>query len=168
MTTATQLTLVLCIGTLVVVVVLGLMLVRSSREQARCTQAALAEAHAEAAELRARIDALTVAAAAPRVEEYVITDLGSETEETPVPVAQRIDGRLFLDIVARESVVKAAAFGHGVRTVLAPASRNRIRFEMRREIKRLRKERRTIVRSLRREAALRQRMARGLRTEESA
>ncbi|WP_235735113.1 hypothetical protein [Nocardioides alcanivorans] len=166
MTTATSLTLVLCISTLVVLGVVAALLVRSSREQARRTQAALEQARVDAAELRARLDALTVAAAAPKVEEFVITDLGSAPE--PTPVAQRIEGRLFLDIVARESVVKAAAFGHGIRWALTPENRNRISFEMKREVKRRRKERRSIVRNLKREAALRQRMARDLHSEESA
>jgi signal transduction histidine kinase len=166
MTTATLLTLVLCISTLVVLGVVVIFLLRSSRAQARRTEAALEQARTEAAELRARLDALTVAAAAPMVEEFVITDLGSEPE--PAPVAQRIDGRLFLDIVARESVVKAAAFGHGVRQTFTPENRNRISFAMKREVKRRRKERRGIVRDLKREAALRQRMARDLHTGESA
>lgn len=169
MTTATVLTLVLCLSTLVAVAIVGTLLVRNARAQGRRTEEALAQARAEAAELRARVDAMSAARAAPAVEEYVITDLGTTTgAEEPQPVAQRIDGRLFLDIVARESVVRAASLGHGVKTVLAPVNRNRIRFEMKREIKRRRKERRAIVRNLRREAALRQRAARGLRAEESA
>ena len=168
MTTATVLTLVLCLSTLVVVVIVATLVVRSTRAQARLTEEAWAQARAEVAELRARVDAMSAARAAPTVDEYVITDLGTETSDEPRPVAQRIEGRLFLDIVARESVVRAASLGHGVKTVLAPANRNRIRFEMKREVKRRRKERRAIVRNLQREAALRQRAARGLRTEESA
>ena len=61
--------------------------------------------------------------------EFVITRLGVEAESDPVPT------------VLRESVLKAAALAHGVRRGLAPANRNRIWFEMRREVKRARKER---------------------------
>ena len=159
MTTATLLAVVLCASTVVAVAIVGALVVRSMKAQARRTEEALEVSRAEAAELRARVDALTVAASVPATEDYVITDLGEQDQQEPQPVAERIDGKLFLDIVARESVVKAAAFGHGVKTVLSPVNRNRIRFEMKREVKRRRKERRTIVKNLRREAALRQRMA---------
>lgn len=159
MTTATLLVLVLCASTVVAVAIVSILAVRSTKAQARHAEEALESYRAEAAELRARVDALTVAATVPSAEEYVITDLGEPHQPEQQPVAERIDGKLFIDIVARESVVKAAAFGHGLKTVLSPVNRNRIRFEMKREVKRRRKERRTIVRSLRREAALRQRMA---------
>jgi hypothetical protein len=43
--------------------------------------------------------------------------------------------------VLRESVVKAASWAYAVRRGLSPANRNRIRFEMRRELKRVRKDR---------------------------
>ncbi|WP_110205644.1 hypothetical protein [Nocardioides daejeonensis] len=169
MTTAIVVTAAFCAVTLLAVVIAGALLVRTARAQARRTELALAEARAEAEALRARVDALALTAAPTVVEEYVITGLGTEVDETAArPVAERIDGRLFVDIVARESVVKAAAFGHGLRQALSPESRNRIRFEMKREMKRLRKERRTIVRSLKREAAIRQRAARDLRMEETA
>jgi hypothetical protein len=45
-------------------------------------------------------------------------------------------------VAVTESVVKVAALAHGVRRALSPQSRNRIRFEMRREVKRSRRERR--------------------------
>ena len=37
-------------------------------------------------------------------------------------------------MVLRETVVKAASLAHGVRRGLAPATRNRIRFEMKQEV----------------------------------
>lgn len=61
---------------------------------------------------------------------------------TGVPVARPIDGRLFVDIVARESVVKAASWTHGLRRALSPENRNRIRFEVRQETRRAARERR--------------------------
>lgn len=78
---------------------------------------------------------------------YVITEMeaGQERVATPVP-PERIEGRLFVDIVARESAVKAASYVHGLRRALAPETRNRIRFEMRRQRRQARKDRRVEMR----------------------
>lgn len=141
----------------------AVVLVRRERER---TQVELARTRAEAAELKARVEALAPRAAAPaEPEEYVITSLGdqhevaargSSTRGSAEP-AERIDGRLFVDIVARETVVKAAALGHGVRRALAPEVRNRIRFEMKREVKRSRKARKDEYRRVRDEIRARER-----------
>lgn len=132
---------------LVVVLVLGR--TRTTRE--------LREARAEAASLRAQVEEierrLAQAASRPRVEPgYVITHLG---EEEPGPddagasgSVERIDGALFADLVLRETVVKTASLAHGLRRALAPETLNRIRFEMRREVKRARKQRRRELRDL--------------------
>ena len=80
----------------------------------------------------------------------MITRVGESGAEPAEPlVPERIDGRLFADIVLRESLVKAASLGHGVRRALAAETRNRIRFEMRREVKRSRKQRRAELKELR-------------------
>ena len=89
-------------------------------------------------------------------DEFVITRLGVEPESDPVPT---VEPRLFADLVLRESVVKAAALAYGVRRGLAPANRNRIWFEMRREVKRARKERKAEEREAIREWRARQRAA---------
>ena len=89
-------------------------------------------------------------------EEFVITRLGVEPESEPVPT---VEPRLFADLVLRESVVRAAALAYGVRRGLAPANRNRIWFEMRREVKRARKERKAEEREAIREWRARQRAA---------
>ena len=73
----------------------------------------------------------------PVVEDYVITRLGQEADE-PAPA---MEPKLFADVVLRESVVKAASWAYAVRRGLSPENRNRIRFEMRREVKRARKSR---------------------------
>jgi hypothetical protein len=88
--------------------------------------------------------------------EFVITDLGREEPPTE-PV--RLDGPSFADIVLKETVVKAASFAHGVRRGLAPATRNRIRFEMKQEVRRSRKQRRTDLKAARRDLHARQRAA---------
>ena len=126
---------------------------RTSRE--------VAESRAETAALRAQLDDLERRLARtepwPVAEtEFVITNLGgSEPAEPPA----RIGGALFADLVLRETVVKAASLAHGVRRALDPETRNRIRFEMRREIRRARKQRRADTRQARREWEARQRGA---------
>ena len=85
--------------------------------------------------------------------EFVITRLGEE----PAQPAPALEARLFADIVLRESVVKAASWAHGVRQGLSPANRNRIWFEMRREVKRARKERKAEEREAIREWRARRR-----------
>ena len=91
-----------------------------------------------------------------RDDEYVITRLGAEPEAEPAPT---LEPRLFADIVLRESVVKAASFAYGVRRGLSPANRNRIWFEVRREVKRARKQRKAEEREAVREWRARQRAA---------
>lgn len=89
---------------------------------------------------------------------YVITAMDEEQQAEPhqaTTVPARIDGKLFADIVARESVIKAAGLAHGLRCALSAENRNRIRFEMKREVKRSRKQRRADLK-----AALRQFQAR--------
>jgi hypothetical protein len=54
-------------------------------------------------------------------------------------------------------VVKAASWTHGVRRALAPETRNRIRFEVRRETKRAGRERRAEMKQALREFRARER-----------
>ena len=93
---------------------------------------------------------------------YVITGLDDHTdrdEPGQVPVAVPIDGRLFADIVVRETVVKAASWTAGLRRALAPESRNRIRFHVRQETKRAGRERRAETKRALREFRARERAA---------
>jgi hypothetical protein len=95
------------------------------------------------------------AARAVAEPEYVITRVG-EPEPEPAPT---VAAPVFADIVLRETVVQTASLFHGLRRALAPETRNRIRFHMRQEVKRSRKQRRTELREVRREWAARQRAA---------
>jgi hypothetical protein len=88
--------------------------------------------------------------------EFVITDLG---QEQPPPEPVRLDGPAFADLVVKEAVVKAASLAHGVRRGLAPATRNRIRFEMKQEVRRARKQRRADLKAAQRDLRARQRAA---------
>lgn len=146
-----------------VVVALLLTLVLVLLRGARRTRAELAETRAAQAELLARVEALGASspAAHPGIEvaEYVITEVG-RPDEAPVaaaPVAGRIEGRLFVDIVARETVVKAASWSYGVRRALSAENRNRLRFEVRRETRRATKQRRADVKEALRQYYERQR-----------
>ncbi len=117
-------------------------------------------AHAELGDLRGRVEALEHAqGATPRTSvptEYLITGLGGTPEPDPAP-PERIDGTVFADTVLRETVVKAASLAHGVRRGLAPATRNRIRFEMKQEVRRSRKQRRTDLKAAQRDLHARER-----------
>lgn len=130
-------------------VALGLLvaLVRLRNRTRRDVEAA----RAEAAELRERLERLErreageprqSAPTMPAVttdREYRITRVG-EPEEEAEPV--HLDRAVFADLLLRESVVRVGSLAHGVRRALSAESRNRIRFEMRREVKRARKQRR--------------------------
>lgn len=123
----------------------------------------LHRAGAELASLRQQLDEVERRHVAPSQVvdadgEFVITSLVGEPTEGPGPTpTPTVDARLFGDIVLREAVVQAASWAHGVRRALTPESRNRIRFEMKREVKRSRKQRRADVRQARREWEDRQR-----------
>ena len=102
--------------------------------------------------------------AKPAAPEYVITRVGEpEPEPEPVPT---VAAPVFADLLLKETVVQTASMFHGLRRALAPETRNRIRFHMRQEVKRSRKQRRTELREVRREWAARQRA--GMAAEETA
>ena len=100
---------------------------------------------------------------------YVITHLGDQDgqagqdggdgREATAPVARPIDGRLFTDIVARETVVRAAGWTHGLRRALSPETRNRIRFAVRQESRQAGRERRAEMKQALREFRARERAA---------
>jgi hypothetical protein len=127
------------------------------------TERVLAQSQAEIAVLRDQVAALERRLDRPTTKpeaSFVITDLGLEAspeqDEAEQPPAT-IGSALFADLVLRETVVKAASLAHGVRRALDPETRNRIRFEMKREVKRARKQRRADTREARREWEARQR-----------
>jgi hypothetical protein len=93
--------------------------------------------------------------AKPDAPEFVITRIG-EPEEEPDP-APAVPAPVFADLLLKETVVQTASLFQGLRRALAPETRNRIRFQMRQEVKRSRKQRRTELREVRREWAARQR-----------
>lgn len=143
------------------VLLLGLVAVVVTTRSRRRTDRALTAARADAEVLRAQVEEIQRRLAAPEhtvvrdEREYVITGLGSE--EVDGEAAPALPAPVFTDMVLRESVVQLAALAAGLRRALAPEARHRIRFEMGREVKRARKQRRADLREARREWEARQR-----------
>ncbi len=148
-------------GLLLVVAVLVAVTVRGRRRIARRLDAATAEAEA----LRIQVEEIQrLVSSPPTVDqgrEYVITGLDTSSlvprDDYSTSEVDTVPAPLFADMVLRETVVQAAALAAGLRRALSPESRNRIRFEMRREVKRARKQRRADLREARREWEARQR-----------
>ncbi len=146
----------LALVALVLVVALARLRARTERE--------IASAHDEAAALRDRLDRLEQERARPEPppvavdHEYRITRVGdpdTETADAGEPV--RLERAVFADVLLRESVIRLGSLGHGVRRAMSAESRNRIRFEMKRELKRARKHRRAEQREAYRDWQARQR-----------
>ena len=127
---------------------------RTSRE--------LAASRVEAEALRDRLDRLEqerFRPAPPAVtdeREYTITQVGDVVASDHAPVRPPTPGG-FGDLLLRESVIRLGSLAHGVRRALAPETRNRIRFEMKRDVQRARKQRRSDMRAAHREWQARQR-----------
>ena len=147
-------------GLLLVVLILAIVTVRGRRRVARRLDAAHADAEAlrlQVEEIRRRIEETPAVRAE---QEYVITGLGGFETRASAPsstTVETVPAPMFADIVLRETVVQAASLAAGLRRALSPEVRNRIRFEMRREVKRARKQRRADLRQARREWEARQR-----------
>ncbi|MGA8257896.1 MAG: hypothetical protein WB767_15110 [Nocardioides sp.] len=134
-----------------------LLIVRQAKRRSAQTVAQIQAATTLLQEQVREIERRLGAASSPRADshEYTITMLGNQesvSEQAPI-----VPAPLFADLVLRESAVQAASFAAGLRRALAPETRNRIRFEMRREVKRARKQRRADLRQARRELQQRQR-----------
>lgn len=159
-------TLVGAVALAVVLAVLAVIALRATRRRSRELSQALERTEARAHELSerlARLEERAVESPEPAAEttvhQAVVVDRASGDPLEGQVLAERIDGRLFTDIVARETVVKAASWTHGVRRALAPEVRNRIRFEVRRELKRARKQRRADLKAALRDLQARERQA---------
>lgn len=168
--------LLLAVAVLVVLLVLLALVARTTR-RAHLLEEWLLAAEARVGALRDEVDALSASAgpaaagrrrtdpATPaRQPDYVITRVGDQEPETggdavPAGPARVVAPSLFADLVLRESVVQAASLAAGVRRAMAPETRHRVRLEMRREVKRARKQRRVDLRAARRDWEARQRAA---------
>ena len=122
----------------------------------------LAAAYALIADLQERVglvEAQSVRSADPGAPAsasegaIVITRIADPEPHAAEEVDRRIDGSLFADLVLRESLVKGISLAYGIGRALSPETRNRIRFLMRQEVKRSRKQRRADLRAARRHLA---------------
>jgi len=138
------------------------LLVALTRLRAR-TEREIAGAHDEAAALRDRLDRLEQEHARPEPppvtidHEFRITRVGDPDTDPGEPV--RLERTVFADVLLRESVIRLGSLTHGVRRAMSAESRNRIRFEMKREVKRARKHRRAEQREAYRDWQARRREA---------
>jgi hypothetical protein len=114
-------------------------------------EAMLVAAREETDDLRRRLDELAerTSSVEPRQAEFVITHVGDRGEGAARAV---VPDRVVLSATLGEPLVKVAAFTHGVRRALSAESRNRIWFEMRREVRAARRRRRRLVKDYLREA----------------
>ena len=152
----------------VVVIVVALLVARATR---RRWQAQLDAARADVDALRARLDAIDAPAtqhppttAGP--SEFLITSLPetptslhvaepasdrARAEEPMVGQASAPTADRFATVALGESLVRLVSLGYGVRRALSAENRNRIRFEMRREVKRARRQRRRDLKEAKRQ-----------------
>ncbi len=146
------------VGTALVLAVTSAVLVAGRRRLERELQSS----RSDLASLRERLDAMTQTLERSAIpsqrtgapQEYLITSLpqhvdraGSTAADPSSGPGERrvgasLSGRAFAAVVLTDSLVKAASLGHGVRRALSPQNRNRIRFEVGREVKRSRRQRR--------------------------
>lgn len=95
-------------------------------------------------------------------KDYVITELGQRRSVGgPLALVPTVPGPPIVDAMLRESLIRTASLAAGLRRALAPEVRNRIRFEMKREVKRSRKQRKSDMKQAHREWQARQRAAIG-------
>lgn len=141
------------------VVVLAIALVRALRHRRR-VEASLAAARDELSAVHRRLDALARRVETRTVQdeqEYVITTAGDlalvpTIDRAPVAEgpAEPVSARQFASVAVGESLVTLLSLGHGLRRALSAENRNRISFEMRREVRRSRKQRKEDIKQARR------------------
>jgi hypothetical protein len=141
---------------LLLLVTVVLVVARGRRSRADL-EARLSAAQREVEDLQRRLDELTtLPEPAPEASDpaWVITQVGektgAETDAQPVAPVAVPDG-LVLSTTLGEPLVKVAAFSHGLRRALSAESRNRIWFEVRREVRASRRRRRQLRKRLERE-----------------
>jgi hypothetical protein len=141
----------------VVLAVLAAVALRASRRERRRLAAQVDAAHADVEALRERVEELSrrlaggqpAANAREAPHEFVITSLPDgrlrgtlAAEDEPEPAGTPLSAGQFASVALGESLVRVLSLGYGVRRALSAENRNRIRFEMRREVKRSRRQRR--------------------------
>lgn len=140
----------------VVLAALAAVALRASRRERRRLAAQVDAAHADVEALQVRVEELSrrlagvqPAASAREAHEFVITSLPDgrlrgtlAADDEPEPAGTPLSAGQFASVALGESLVRVLSLGYGVRRALSAENRNRIRFEMRREVKRSRRQRR--------------------------
>lgn len=162
-------------GAAMMLLLVALVLLVTRRRRSRADlERALVAAQRETDDLRHQLDELTgatghapahlealFATSPPKSEpaEFVITHIGEPEDAAAVESADtvRVPDRMVLSATLGEPLVKVAAFSHGVRRALSAESRNRIWFEMRREVRSSRRRRRRLRKDLMRDHRARER-----------
>lgn len=148
--------LIVTVAAVAVVVAAGAVALRASRRERRRLAAQVEAAHADMDVLRERVEELSrrLAETDPAVtgreaREFVITSLPDgrlrgtlAPTEDDEPATTPLSAGQFASVALGESLVRVLSLGYGVRRALSAENRNRIRFEMRREVKRSRRQRR--------------------------
>lgn len=150
--------LIVTVAAVAVVVAAGAVALRASRRERRRLAAQVEAAHADVDALRERVEELSrrLAETDPGVtgreaREFVITSLpdgrlrgtlAAAPEDEPATTPTPLSAGQFASVALGESLVRVLSLGYGVRRALSAENRNRIRFEMRREVKRSRRQRR--------------------------
>ena len=151
--------LIVTFAAVAVVVAAGAVALRASRQERRRLAAQVESAHADVEALRARVEELsrqlstsTAGVTGPDAHEFVITSLPDGTlrgtlaaaaeEPATTTTSSPLSAGEFASVALGESLVRLLSLGYGVRRAFTAESRNRIRFEMRREVKRSRRQRR--------------------------
>ena len=164
----------LVVAATTVIALLAVATVSVSARRRMQTQLDAARADMEA--LRTRVDGLSVEATRDRsadvddaAPDFVITRIGERAEATGRDLAEpqtppaHLTAGEFTSVALGESLVRVLSLGYGVRRALSAENRNRIRFEMRREVRRSRKQRRRDLRT-----AARAQRTQGARAEDHA
>jgi hypothetical protein len=152
--------LIVTVAAVAVVVAAGAVALRGSRRERRRLTAQVEAAHADVDALRERVEELSrrladadpATATGREAREFVITSLpdgslrgtlaAAPEDEPGDDPATSLSAGQFASVALGESLVRVLSFGYGVRRALSAENRNRIRFEMRREVKRSRRQRR--------------------------
>ncbi len=133
----------------------------SAARRRRALDTELSEARDQIGLLQDRVDDLArqVRRPAPAPDSgadgpgYVITTAGRpDPVAAPAPRTdvEPLTARQFASVATGESLVRLVSLGYGVRRALSAENRNRITFEMRRAVRRSRKERKRELRLVRR------------------
>lgn len=150
-------------GAAVMLVLVSVVLAVTGRRRSHADlEAMLVDAQREADALRHRLDELTrgdlpggarAESEAADPATFVITHVGEPEDAADGEPVQplSVPDRLVLSATVGEPLVKVAAFSHGLRRALSAESRNRIWFEMRREMRASRRRRRQLRKRLERE-----------------